>query len=414
MPTVFLLLDAFRSDYLSEETTPFLSECASKGRHYVSVEPSLGYCERAEILTGLSSKEAGFFSAVGFDPNNSPYKRIKMLKILDCFENILLLFLKFFPITLSAKIQKKFRKIVQRYFMWCGVHMPPFLIPFKWLKYFALTEDRLDHRSADAFSVPSILTLLNSQGKEFFYDSFTALGFPAPYSSDQDRLDAVAKNLTYEQKELYLVYISAPDAYGHLYGPDALEFKEKLNDMDNNLKKFVEECVELSPNTKFIFVGDHGMMTVKQKFNAEREIKTLLKRARLKLGIDVIYFLDSTSVRLWSLSQKAQTKLAEILPAADKFHDYGTWMNSELSNEIEIAWPDPRYGEHLWVANPGVLVFPDFFHRFKPQKGMHGYDVKLKESKGTCILWSKDIANETIPDIRLTDIYDILRRELNL
>ena len=218
MSAILILLDAFRSDYLDEATTPFLWECAQKGEHYQGVVQSMGFCERTEILTGMHGEESGFFTAIGFDPTNSPYADVKWLPLFHATEQAVLLLLRFAPRSFGNKVHKRLRSYAQRYFRKRGIKMPSFLIPYPWLRYFALTEDRLDHRNPDAFPCPSIFSLLEEAGKTYFYDSFTALGLVTPYWSDQGRLDAVIDNLRGEQKDLYLIYVSVPDAQGHRYG----------------------------------------------------------------------------------------------------------------------------------------------------------------------------------------------------
>ena len=97
MSTIFILLDGFRKDYLSNSTTPFLWKCSQEGEHYESVEPSFGFCERTEILTGMRGDESGFFSAIGYDPANSPYSGKNILSFFHFIEKLLLYFLKFIP-----------------------------------------------------------------------------------------------------------------------------------------------------------------------------------------------------------------------------------------------------------------------------------------------------------------------------
>jgi predicted AlkP superfamily pyrophosphatase or phosphodiesterase len=81
MATVLILLDAFRRDYLAEHNTPFLWSCSREGEHYKGVIQSFGFCERSEILTGMNGRESGFLTAIGFDPDASPYRGNKLLHL---------------------------------------------------------------------------------------------------------------------------------------------------------------------------------------------------------------------------------------------------------------------------------------------------------------------------------------------
>ena len=414
MTTILLLLDAFRCSYLTEETTPFLYKCAKEGEYYVGVEQSLGFCERSEILTGLSGDETGFFTAIGFNPPSSPFSKVPWLRFLNVFERAVLFFLNFLPSNLIARVHKKLRYFVSCYFKKFGIMMPAYFIPYSWLSYFTLTEDRIDHRNPNAFQFPTIITLLEKAGRTYFYDTFTALNFQSPFRLDGERLDAVVNDIKESSKDLYLVYIDALDVYGHCYGPDSLEFREVLQQLDRDLKQFTELLESVAPGNRYLFLGDHGMVTVTNRIDAEKEISRLLHSVGLRKGYDVIYFLDSTMIRFWALTDKARSLLTNTITSSEIFNENGSWMDKQTAKSNHVSWPDRRYGDHLWIANPGVLVFPDFFHRYSPCKGMHGYDPKLPESRGMCIHWGEGIYPSVHPVIPLTKIFNLLKINMNL
>lgn len=414
MSTIFILLDAFRADYLDEKVTPFLWECAQNGEHYQRVEQSLGYCERSEFLTGLRPDETGFFTAVGFDPVNSPFPQTRWLSVLQVAESAVVEFLRLLPDRFGARVHNRLRGYVTKHFEGCGVRMSPQRIPFSWLPYFALTEDRIDHRRSEAFPSPSILSMLESAGRTYCYDTFTALNFVSPFSSDSARLDAVLGDAPESLKDLYLVYISAPDTYGHRHGPESLRMREVLHQLDAELREFVQSLERKSPGNRYMFLGDHGMLPVRRSIDAEKEIGHMLRRVGLRKGRDVIYFLDSTMVRLWAMNPSARDLLKNLLETSAAFGSCGFWMDEAQAAEYRIPWPDSRYGEFLWVADPGVIVFPDFFHRIEPCRGMHGYDPRHPDSQGMCILWGEGISPRAHASLHLTGVFDVLRSSLGL
>ena len=414
MTTIFLLLDAFRGDYLDDTRTPFLARCSREGAHYKGVVQSLGFCERTEVLTGMKGNESGFFTAIGFDPDHSAYKGSRVLPLFHLLERIVLAALCVVPPQIGNKIHKRLRGYSNRYFRRQGINMPSFLIPFTWLRYFALTEDQHDHRDPEAFPRPSILQLATEAGRTYTYDYFTALGLETPYRTDQGRLDGIVAELSTDRKDLYLVYISIPDAHGHRLGPDSEEFHTILQDMDQRLETFVRDAEKTSSDIQYIFLGDHGMLNVTDHFDAERAIKSMLRGTGLKIGRDVLYFLDSTMVRFWAQTPKAKETLPQILAQAEAFAAHGHWMDLETAEKFDVKWPDPRYGDHVWMANPGVQVFPDFFHRVAPCKGMHGYDPNLPESQGTCIIWGRGVQSKTQATLPLSGVFDLLKESLGL
>jgi predicted AlkP superfamily pyrophosphatase or phosphodiesterase len=295
-----------------------------------------------------------------------------------------------------------------------GMKMPSYFIPYSWLPYFALTEDHIDHRNHAAFQTPSILTLLDKAGRTYCYDTFTALNFQSLYQSDNERLNAVICDIKKSPKDLYLVYIAAADVYAHYYGPDSPEFRKVIRDLDKNIELFVQNLERTVCGNRYLFLGDHGMMTVIKRIDAEQEISRLLRTVHLCKGQDVLYFLDSTMVRLWAIGDKKRSLLSDALTTSEIFNENGAWMDDAMARRNHVPWPDRRYGDYLWIANPGTLVFPDFFHRNTPCRGMHGYDPYLPESRGMCINWGRGIPSSKHSFMPLTRTFDILKKNLEL
>lgn len=414
MATFLLLLDAFRHDYLDKDITPFLWKCAGEGEHYPRVIPSLGFCERSEILSGLSGEETGFLFAIGFDPAQSPFRKSKGLRPLALLENALLPVLGLVNESFASRLHGFLRRRVNRFFRAKGVGMSTQNIPFSFLKYFALTEDRIDHRSPEAFPRPSILSLLDRAGGSYCYDTFTALNRQSSFSSDQERLDHAARESASGRYDLFLIYIAAPDAVGHRYGPDSREMKEAMRDLDRMLAGFVDRIEGGGKANRFVFVGDHGMVKVSEKIDVERELLRRAGNKGLKVGRDFIYFLDSTALRVWGLRDESRGEVIDALTSLDILEKKGRFVDAPLAEKLHIPWGDRRYGDSLWLANTGVMVFPDFFHRISACLGMHGYEPETEDSQGTCVLWGRDISPRVHPPMPLTGVYDILKRSLDL
>jgi predicted AlkP superfamily pyrophosphatase or phosphodiesterase len=211
---------------------------------------------------------------------------------------------------------------------------------------------------------------------------------------------------------LYLLYQEVIDHIGHKYGPESQEMKKELKKLDKRLSIFYNNIMKKNKKVKFIFLGDHGMTKVNTHINIEEELNILAKQFNLKLGKDYVYFLDSTMFRIWYLNENALNYLDKELKNNDKLLKYGSFVTKSMAIKEEIPFPDKRYGDTLWMSNLGVLIFPDFFHKVKPYKGMHGYDVYDKSSKGTCIVSS--VKHESVLNIKLTDVYAILKEELKI
>ncbi len=414
MPTFFVLMDAFRNDYLHETHTPFLYRTAQEGEHYQNVVQSLGYCERAEILSGCTAAETGFFTAIGFDPENSSYGDVKGLGLLDAAERVAVPILELFGPRFASRAHGYLRRHISNHFRSRGAQMTSHMIPFPFLEYFALTEDLVDHREPGVFPRPSILDDLTESGRKYNYDSFTAVNGNFPHRSDDERLAAVPRACQEGEYDLHLIYVSAPDLYGHKFGPLSEGLVAGLKEMDQKLERWVAEVERHSENNRFVFLGDHGMLSVEESFDAEKTIKRCMRDQGLTAKRDYVYFLDSTMVRFWALSDSARERALDALQADTGFLEAGQFVDEATARRHHAPFADRRYGDLLWLANPGVLVFPDFFHRTELYLGMHGYDPELPESQGLCIHWGHDVAPGSTPSIPLTEVNLILRRSLGL
>lgn len=399
---ILVIIDALRSDYISKNDSPFLHNFAENNRHYKYVKQSRSFCERSEIFTGLSPRESGYFAAIGFDPKDSPYKDLGWLVFftyLDIFFSGNKLYENFKRRLLKFSLKKK------------GRVMSNYSIPSSILKFFSLTEDKHDFRLKEGFDgKDNIFRDCDKAGLKIYYDSFTALNIDKP-SSDESRLKLVEDNIA-KDYNLYLLYIGIMDTSGHQYGPQAKERIDNLRKIDQRLSKFYHNIKSISENTKFIFLGDHGMSEVVSCVDLNTEVKRIAATQKLKLGEDYVYFLDSTMFRIWYLNQHSREHFDKCLKKNDVLLKNGIFVDQTIAKSEGIPYPDRRYGDLLWMANLGVLVFPDFFHKDKPYKGMHGYDTRDLSSKGVCLVSAKE--SDHVEEINLTDLYEIIKTELGL
>ena len=389
-PTVFVLMDAFRWDYLDPENTPFLHRLASENLHGRRLVPGAGFCERSEVATGASSDVTLNFSAIGYDPQNSPFRKYRALLRLLGLAN---------QFSGSKQIG---RKIGWRLMRKLGVTAPIYRIPMEILHQFRLTEDHRDHMCEGAFTVESIFDIMREENRTTGWH-YTALG--VPNGNDFDRLNALEKDLA-SRHDLYLLYLEWPDRDGHYMGPESEEFRESIRAFDRTIGEHVERWFQMAPDMKIVLIGDHGMATVEERLDVMAEVRRVARSLGLKWRRDFSMFLDSTAARFW-YREPAYKPAFEGALEEGALGRFGRFLDGVDARQFEMPEPSPGglYGESLWWARSGVLIEPDYFHtREERVQGMHGYDPAVADSQGMAIVAGREITQRSIEQVTLRDL----------
>jgi predicted AlkP superfamily pyrophosphatase or phosphodiesterase len=402
---VVIVLDAFRADYITPENTPFLFELSQRGTYIEKLHPSPGFCERNEIITGKHTLESGFFTAIGYDPVNSPFKNYRFL----------LAFLSFIlPKSPDNFLNKLTRKVIGKVSKFFQLGMTSYRIPLWDLANYRLTEDQfpLQHTQNND---DSLISVYSSKGNVFF-DSFTSLRDRFS-STDESRLAKALHASTDSSNSLYLVYIANADAVGHKFGPYSVEQTKNINSIDNQLKEFVQDFNKNRGDAEFSIIGDHGMALVTDNVDVSADILNISKKYGYKYGVDFSFFLDSTYCRLWLKNKKDKLSHQFIndVKKSPVLTEFGLFIEKNDYESHGIPDSGRLYGDYIWCANTGVLIWPDFFHNdiANPPLGMHGYLIENEELLGFCIQSGDNIEQVKIAEMQLADVYKLIRKECN-
>jgi predicted AlkP superfamily pyrophosphatase or phosphodiesterase len=403
MKTIFILMDAFRFDYLQEKNTPFLYACASDGMYVKKIIPGNGFCERSEIFTGLSPKETGFFTAINYEPQKkSDYRKIKWLITVVRKFNIK-----------NRFFNRVFRRLLWEISLRMKHPMHPQHIPYELLEYFTLTEDYVDFRDLSLErNKNNIFNFLSENKATYCYENFTSLTL-GQKQNDEERLTSTLTLL--EKYDFHFLYLTDVDAFGHKFGPGSIELNKKLSKIDSMLSLFCLEAQKKCPDTRFVFLGDHGMVSVVEHLDVVSFITSMLKKHNLKQGKDVLYFLDSTMFRMWKINNKKSDEIQSYfseIQANIEFLRAGQFLDVKAREDFGIPI-DMNYGDIIWWANPGVVIKADFFHQNEVKvKGMHGYINTCDDSKGMCIVHGNDVEHHKVDELHLTDVFQILKNNI--
>ena len=380
--TVFIIMDAGRSDYVTPETMPFLHGL-KQNSVTGSFESPPGFAQRTVLFSGRYPDTSGNFSAFVFDPAESPFKWVRKLGPLG---KLVKPYKALFPARWAIN---KATKIINGTY-----HADPAWIPPKFLPFFRPCEDMRPLFEPGALGAASIFDLCRAHDMRFRY-------LAHPVSGDDEEVHAtlVREIRGGAPYDLYVAQLSTPDQQGHVHGPqsDAMR-KGFMREMDRKVASVHAALAASNASWDLFICGDHGMATVERRI----DILGALKQAKAKPAKDYVVFVNSTLAVFWYLTEKGRREIEALLPRIP-----GTEVIDDVRRQKLRIPTDRRWGDRMVAAKAGVLFWPDYFHvKDSTIKGMHGYLDKSDETHGMMVLagsagrpHSGDVGRRSLVDV---------------
>lgn len=393
--TVFIILDAFRWDYINPEDTPLLNEWSHNSLYAKTLISSAGFTQRSAIFCGTPSDVTNNFTMFSYDPDNSPFRFLNMYKP----------FLRPVQAYLNRKIpereqmERKLRdEVIYPRTKKYAAHAPTAWIPLHLLPLIGITEDEKIIFDKGGMSTESIFDILHDKGVPFEY-----LMFPVTNCEDNNVLESTL-NAAEKGSLFYLLQFSDSDLLMHHYGTSGKERRDVAREIDRKISLLRDEFDKNFERVNWLIIGDHGMTDIHTNLDVEEIIIQEGTKRGLTHGKDFLIFLDSTMARLWALKPRAQEFIDQIFNHP-KLENSGTVIDQTFAKKNRIPFRNKKYGDVIWWANPGVLIVPDYFHpRNYIVKGMHGYDSHHCDMKGFAMLYTPRVKAQQIEQVNLIDI----------
>lgn len=327
---LFILLDAFRHDYFTEKLTPFMYTL-SKDAH-TKLESVLGYSEtvKQSLMTGTYPNKNGMWAEFILKPR-STNKWIKCLP-LDHFPHSINVGCRYFISTL-------FKSDIRN-------------IPLPLLQYF-------DH-AAEAAQMPTLYDIFSE--RQIRFSEYEGL-------KGKKLFNKITK-IDHTHSDVVFIKIPDLDLIGHIYGTHCRQVYNKVRKIDKMVEKIINYFKNIwKDQFDIIIISDHGMVQVRNHIDLASFIKSYVKEKS-----DFIAFYDATIARFWFKRESARKKVIKILSKLK----IGQLLNDDVLKEYGVYFSDRRYGELIFLLNPGNVIFPNFYSvlPFSP-RGMHGYDPKF-------------------------------------
>ncbi|HUI06988.1 MAG TPA: alkaline phosphatase family protein [Verrucomicrobiae bacterium] len=386
--TLLLFVDALRPDYLTR--MPYLRSLASASATG-ALREAFGFVQHPAYFGGLGPEQYGFSSMYCYDPARSPFGIARWLPHNGARPRV--------------EPQGGIRRLVDdharsRVSPFAATYVSSLEIPLEFAPYFDAVEKRAPWDKRVGYR--SLFALLDERGLPWYQCSWPESNRLSDHS-DEGIVRRVLLDLKPAHRFAY-VHLQELDGVGHCHGPNSAQLLEKLGATDRLCEQLIESLRSRYDQVDIVLFGDHGMVNVTRTL----DVWAALNQTGLQFGQDYAFFLDSTMARFWFYHRGARAVVEQALRRLSG----GRLLGDVDLKRYGLAGCDPRNGELIYLAHPGVLIFPNFFQGSgEPIKGMHGYDPDCPDNLGFFLVHSDartDWAGRTFGRVDATALFPLV------
>lgn len=370
---LFVFVDALGWELVSKhgflkEYLPHQNRCDTLFGYSCTCDPS--------IITGKQPSETGHFSffAPPLPGEKSPFKWLKLLSFL--------------PQRVAAyhRIRNRISRYLGKHLGYTG-YFQLYSVPFKYLPYLDYTEKRDLYRPGGIISgAENVFREWERSGKPFFLSDWR-LG-------DTKNLAQLTEKLNERSIEMAYLITGELDAWLHQHGIEGPEAGQGMRRFETKLKAVFDCALKNYKTVNLHVFGDHGMTQV----HTGSDMMLRWEALGYRFGKDYIAVWDATMVRMWFLGNQEMRKRAEDFFAGES---QGQLLDEKTLRKWGCYFEDHRYGELIFLLDPGVLFVPSFMN-MGWVTGMHGYAPEDKDSAAAWLTNTKDSVKQ------LMDIYGVM------
>ncbi|CAG7834714.1 unnamed protein product [Allacma fusca] len=377
---VIILLDGFRWDYWTRDEPAMkafeiIKSTGVCARGLEPVFPVLSYPNWVTIGTGVYVDKHGFIGNYMVDPSKEKHERLFHLRQKDTQQ--LAHWWEGSPEPIWTTATKQGKRVFTR--LWSRAD-----VPFDGI----LPEEAMGYEDA-----PGVDAIENTLG--------------------------IGIEKLLEGFDLVMLYGEHIDNVGHAHGPDSVEIKTAVREVDAALHKFFRQLEELnlSETVNVIVVSDHGMTGTGKDTGT-----TYVSLGDYITEDDVDVVLESgTNLSI----TPSPGKLEEVYAKLQQIEGAFVWKRDEIPDELNFK--SSRYALEIYVlAKPGYFIrglqsqkkqIP--FRELHPDhmycEGVHGYTPELPDQKGIFVACGPDFKqNCIVPEIRMVDLYQVFAKVMGI
>jgi hypothetical protein len=192
---------------------------------------------------------------------------------------------------------------------------------------------------------------------------------------EQARSEALAC-LARGSEDFLFLYSARLDALLHREGSSGAGVRHALATWSAFFAEAIAAAGRGGREPWLVLCSDHGMVDVTRRVDVMARVDALPWRR----GRDYIAFYDSTMARFWWRTPAARDAIRAALAAEPA----GAWLARETLAREGADFADHRYGEDVFLLEPGALLVPSFMGA-APVAAMHGYDPAHPDMAGVLL-----------------------------
>ncbi len=344
----------------------------------------LGYSSAAvpSILTGQVPSQHGHWNLFYYDPEGSPFRWLRHFRFLP-------------NRVLDHRVTRKLLKEMGRRVLGLGPLFECCVSP-RLLPWFNWVEKRNIYDRGGISGAPSIFDRMSEDGIAYRVYSYHD-------GTDDQILRRARRDLEARAAQFFFVYLSEMDGFLHHHRDESGKVTKQLGWYDGRLRELFRVARHMDPDASLTVFSDHGMTPIHHHYDLVKEVESL----GLRMPADYLAVYDSTMARFWFFADAAR----RVLTARLKSLACGRILPDIELQRLGVLFPDRRYGEVIFLLNPGWLFSrSDFNGRGWSPAAMHGYHPDDPDSDGI-FLSSRQAA---APIQTITDVHQLMHEAVNV
>jgi len=282
------------------------------------------------VLSGAPPQEHEHFDWFVYSPRTSPFRMCRYLSYLPA----------------AIKNSRRFRNAVVRWIRSANDitgRLDIFNMPLRRLPLFDFVEPRdLFERHA----LGKIKTLI-----DFFEENDIDYFCSDHNETDPENADALAEALYSRKIAAAFLHLRGIDTVVKHEGPGSSAVRGRMAWIDHRIRRLYETAAMGYDRVELVVFSDCGTLPVTNVFDLEDK----LSKSRYAYGRDYVAVYGPTMAGFWFMTRERQTGLVQIL----NMLSCGRVLTKEELLEQGCWFSDNRFGEAIFLANPGTVFIPN-------------------------------------------------------